>query len=206
MSNEKQTIKGIPETQYENAKSVIMQGFENKQDPDEIKTKMFEQGIPFSNLVRLYRAITISEGLVISPAEIRENISEYLDENLELAEDLTQEDLSFEGFKPIIAEAVKNITGATEKKVIAQIRKRLEDMDLAMPTRPKKSKGGPKGSKINKTIVDLFFSKPDATSDEFTDAIAEVTTKKSAKKWIRLYPVFSSLATGKSADMGLAPK
>lgn len=192
--------KGIEQEEYDKAKAVIVSGFKSKADADTIKTAMFEQGIPFSNLLRLYKAITINEGLVISPKAIKAGLEEFL-ANV----DFTQV-TEYDHVQQIVDKALETVEGATEKRTVSAIRKLMAGLDLECPKKPRKSDGGggARVSKINTAIVDFFKGNPAGTVEEFTAMIGGVTTEKSAKKWIRMFKMFSALANGKTSAEGLA--
>lgn len=201
MSDEQTTKlpKGVSQETYDNAKDIIVSGFEANQDENAIKSAMFGAGIVFSDLVRLYKSIIIAEGFVRSPKEIKADIAVAVESNLELEDGVTNEDLTFDSFVPVIDAIMTAVQGATEKKIIACLRTVLAEDDLEMPKKPKAAKGaGRAGSKINKAIADLFAENSEATADEFKVAMEGVTTEKSVKKWCRMYPLFSTLATGKT--------
>jgi hypothetical protein len=210
-TKETKTVKlpaGIDQETYDKAKEIIVSGFKAKQDENAIKSAMFQNGIVFSDLVRLYKAISIGEGLVLSPKEIKAQIEKaVIDADVVggLGENIKNEDIEYENFVPFIEKTLKSIKGATEKKVVSAIRKALNEEDLEMPKKPKKGKGGSRAAgKINTAIVNLFAENKDATAEDFKVAMEAVTTEKSVKKWCRMYKLFASLATGKNAEEGLA--
>ena len=82
------------------------------------------------------------------------------------------------------------------------IRSELNDFDMEMPSKPKAAKGR-SASKINTAVADLFAGNKKATEAEFKTAIEAVTTEKSAKKWLRMFKLFSALANGVNAEKGL---
>ncbi len=194
--SEKTLPKGITQEEFDKAKTIIVSGFEANQEPDVIKTAMFSDGIPFSNLMRLYKAVTVSEGLVISSTKIREGIVE------ELEEYKFTEDMDYDAIDEIIAAVVEAVSGATPKKVTAQIKNVMESQDLEMPRKPRKKKGK-RTSKINAALIDLFAENTEATVEEFQAKLEEVTTEKSAKKWMRLYKTMSAIANGLDSVEGL---
>lgn len=197
--------KGIDAAEYEKAKTIIVSGFGANQTEDAIKTAMFTEGIPFSNLVRLFKAISIGEGLVVSPAKIREAMDKALMGKLDPLV-IEGAEVTFDAdIQPIVTEVMKVVAGASEKKVIARIKAFFESNDLEMPKKPKKAKGeGGAGrtSKINAAIVNFFEANKEGTEDEFKAMLKDVTTDASAKKWGRLYKTFSAVATGLTAEAG----
>jgi len=189
--------KGIDQETYDVAKNIIISGFKANQDENTIKSAMFGEGIKFSDLVRLYKAITIGEGLIRSPKEIKADIEKQVAET-EIVESLEdrEDDLSYDELEDDIKRIVAEVEGATEKKVIAAFRNVLAEHDFDMPKKPKKPKGQ-KAGKINIAICDAFAENPELTASEFETMIAAVTTEKSVKKWCRMYKLFSALANGK---------
>lgn len=198
--------KGIDQETYDKAKEIIVSGFKAKQDENAIKSAMFSNGIAFSDLVRLYKAITIGEGLVRSPKEIKADIEKAIkdaDVVGSLGPHAKNEDLTYEQFEKVISDTVEAVSGATEKKVVSAIRTALAEEDFEMPKKPKKAKGARSAGKINSAICDFFAENKEGTADEFKTAIEAVTTEKSAKKWCRMYKMFSALANGQNAAEGL---
>lgn len=192
--------KGISEENYNAAKEIIVSGFQADQDADAIKTAMFSNGIPFSQLVRLFKHITIAEGLVRDPKEIRKEIAEAVNEY-----DFTAE-TTWEGIEEVVNEIKEKVKGATEKKITSQIRNVMEDDDLQYPKKPRSKKGGAgRTSKVNAAIVDYFNDNDQEaySAEGFTAALAEVTTEKSVKKWARLYKTFAAVANGLDSKEGL---
>jgi hypothetical protein len=194
--------KGIELEVYEKAKAVIVSGFKAKQDENAIKTALVAQGIGFSDIVRVYKHVTINEGLVRSPKEIKADIAKVVEKDLKIKKGATSDDLTYDQFLPLIEKAMK-VGGATERMVTAAIAAKLGDRDLAMPAKPKANKGTGAAGKINTAILDAFAGKKDLTQDEFTKVMAEVTTAKSLKKWVRQFKLFSALAKGLDAKTGL---
>ena len=191
--------KGIKQEEYDKAKLIIVSGYEAKQDADTIKTAMFENGIPFSNLLRLFKAITVAEKLVISPKEIKDGIGGYLKKvKFKTLKDWTS-------VEPLVKHIMGQVKGATEKKIMAALRTKMNELELECPKKPKRSGGdGPRTSKINVAIVDLFAGNKEASAEDFAKALGKVTTEKSLKKWNRLYKTFSAIAQGLTAEKGLA--
>jgi len=189
--------KGIDQETYDTAKNIILSGFKAGQDENAIKSAMFGEGIKFSDLVRLYKAITIGEGLIRSPKEIKADIEEKV-EGTEIIESLEdrETDLTYDELEDDIKRITSEVEGATEKKVIAAFRNALAEHDFDMPKKPKKSKGQ-KAGKINTAICAAFAKNPELTAKEFETMISAVTTEKSVKKWCRMYKLFSALAMGK---------
>jgi len=192
--------KGITQDEYDRAKAIIISGFKAKQDGDTVKTAMFEQGIPFSNLLRLYKAITVAENLVISPKEIKTGIEDCL-KNVKFKTLKTWDTVA-----PLVEYIMGQVEGATEKKIMAALRSKMAELELECPKKPAKAKGegGVRTSKINTAIVDLFAGNKKATIEQFSEALEKVTTEKSIKKWTRLYKTFFAIANGLTAKKGLA--
>ncbi len=192
MSEEATLPKGIDQEVYDEAKAIIVSGFEANQDEDAIKGAMFNKGISFSNLVRLFKSITVSEGLVRSAKKIKADIQEAVSTDFDTS-DLTADTLTWEVIEPVLKGILENVKGSTDKKVLNVMKAVLADADLIMPKKPKVKKGRTAG-KINVAIAKFFAENAEATLEEFTTMIIDVTTEKSAKKWCRMYPLFSALA------------
>lgn len=181
--------KGVDQETYDKAKNIIVSGFENDAEPDVIKTAMFSEGIPFSQLVRLFKAITINEKLVRDPKEIRAEIGAAIAE-YDFDVNTTWDDIEK------IVEAIKEkVKGATEKKITSHIKNVMEEKDLEYPRKPRAKKGGRSGgSKISAAILKYFQENEEPTKEGFAEAMGEITTEKSLKKWVRMYDLFSGLA------------
>lgn len=195
----KQTIKGIDESVYESAKAIIISGFQNDAPEDDIKSAMFEAKVPFSALMRLYKAITISEGLVVASKVAVEAINEYLKAKFKVTKKTA--DMKHEDFQVVIDDAIENVPGANDKRVRSVLKKRLAEKDIALPKKPKAPKGGSgKASKVQNAVLDFFKATKEGTLEEFTAMITKIVAEKSVKKYVRLYKVYSALANGKGSD------
>lgn len=193
--------KGITQEQYDEAKGIVLAGYENKDSADVIKTTMFTAGIPFSNLVRLFKAISINEGLVVAPAIINKGIEEVLSD---LGDRVILDEngvMAYEELESLAKHTVENVSGCTIKKAMKALRTRLAELDIDAPKKPKKA-GASKGAagKVNIAIVDFFAANAAGTAEEFSAAMSKVTTEKSLKKWNRMYKLFSALAQGKDSE------
>ena len=195
------TPKGISEEHYNLAKKIIESGFAANQDENAIKSAMFEKGILFSDLVRLYKNLTIELGLIRSSKEINEEIDEMLPELLEEM-DLVDDSLTYDDFMPAIDQVCEEVDGANEKRVVGRIRAYLADQDLSMPKKPKARKGDGGGErapgKVNKAIADYFKDNDEPTLEGFKVAMNAVTTEKSTKKWCRMFKTFEAISSNKS--------
>lgn len=194
---EKTLPRGIDIETYEKAKSIIVSGFENNATPDDIKSAMFGQGIKFSDLVRLYKAITVNENLVLSDKEINEKVDAVLENELDISNSTTNEDLTYEAIEPALTSALE-VKGSTAKRVAVRCARYLAEYDLVMPKKPKTSKT--RTGKVNKTILDVFAANKEATKEEFTTAIEAVTSEKNAKIVSGKYRFFFCLANGIGSD------
>lgn len=201
--------KGITKEVYEKAREIIESGFNAGVTEDGIKTAMFENGIPFSDLMRLYKRITIDSGLVMSSKDIADGIDNAMKGEVEavifsLGENT--DTLSFDMLQPIVEKVKSLVKSATEKRILAAIKKIVEAHDLQMPVRAKSIRGSGSsagGGKIATVIADVFADNKETTIKEFEEAISAVTTAKSTKKWCRMFKLFSTLANGKGSK-GLA--
>jgi hypothetical protein len=195
----KKTVKGIDEAMYETAKAIIVSGFKNNASEDDIKSAMFEAKVPFSALMRLYKAITINEGLIVSSKVAVANIDKYLKANFKITKKTA--DMKHEDFQVVIDNVIANVVGANDKRVCSVLKKRLAEKDIALPKKPKAKKGkSGKASKIQNAILDHFKAKKESTLEEFTAMITEIAAEKSVKKYVSLYKVYSALANGRGSD------
>ena len=184
--------RGISPTEYAQASAIIVPGFAAKKDPDVIKTEMFQAGIPFSKLLRLYNAVTINNRLVIPRKEITDNIAAWFGANEVDFTKLT----TWENVEPLIQHLEKEIEGATEALIMAHVKSAMAELDLEAPKKPR---GGVRMNKFEqclKAITNAFAEDSGLTYDGFKEVIAPYTNEGSAKKFLRLFPTFSRLCNG----------
>lgn len=182
--------RGIKQEEYDAAKEIIVEGFANGADPDEIKGALFEAGVPFSKMVRLYKLVTSAERLIIPVKEVRENIQAWIEEN--------NPDLdSLSGSYSVVDQLAKyfqnEIEGCTPRVAFDEIRKYLTDYEYPMPKKPK---GMGRTSAVAKLIVNAFAENSELSFDEYKAAIEDITTEKSITRWLGLYKPFSLVAMG----------
>lgn len=182
--------RGIKQEEYDLASSIIVDGFANGADPDQIKGAMFEQGIPFSKMVRLYKLVTTTERLVIPAKEVREGIVAWFEEN---PPDLEALAASYSTVDQLAKHLMGEIEGATPRITFGCIKTYLEDNEYSYPKKPK---GLGRTSKVAKMIVNAFAENTEITLDEYKAILEPVTTDKSINRWLGLYKAFSLIAAG----------
>ena len=180
--------RGISQEEYDTAKSIIVDGFANEADPDQIKGAMFENGIAFSKLVRLYTLITTEERLVIPPGEVRDNLKEWFNENTPDLENLAS---SFSVVDQLAKFLTKEVEGCTLRNAMTAIKNYMEENGYDVPKKPK---GMGRTSAVAKTIVNGFAANPAMTFEEYKEMLTPLTTEKSINRWLGLYKVFSLIA------------
>jgi hypothetical protein len=191
-------LKNIDQDTFYTAEAIILSGFKAGEDEETIKTTMFNAGIKFSDIIRLYSKITISQGLVRSAKDIKTDIQNFLyntDFIDYILEKSKTEDITYNHFVSTIENAMFEIRGATERLIVSVMRPILNDHDIDMPAKPKVKKLTV-GGKINATIANAFAQNKAMTEDDFKTVVESVTTEKSARKYCKMYKLFSCLANG----------
>ena len=144
---------------------IVVNGINDGLSEDEIKVRLFEEGVPFSKLNKTYKDIAISQGLIVDPKVVREGIREHLEEyDWEVMD--TWEDVSM-----AINEIVDAVEGATTAKVTAMVRSYCEAEEIALPKKPRGRKGPGRGGRLMNAIVQLATDNPDVTKEEAYDII-----------------------------------
>ena len=182
--------RGISQEEYDKAKSIIVDGFANNAEPDQIKGALFENGIPFSKMVRLYKLVTTTERLVIPAKEVKETIEAWFTENTPDLEALAG---SYSTVDQLQKFLLSEIEGATPRVTMGCIRSYLEDNGYAMPDKPK---GMGRTSAVAKTIVNAFAENTELSFDEYKAILEPICTEKSINRWLGLYKSFSCIAAG----------
>lgn len=188
-------VKGVSIDHYILAKHVIVSGFKNNIDENAIKAEMFKQGVQFSDIVKLFRTITISEGLKIDPKKVKAEIDEVIEDNLDIANNTTNKDITYEMFEPIIALVKEEVEGVTNSMIIGRLKAFLAEYDLELPKPPKKRKQT-FDQKMKQSIVNFFKKSDVATKENYDAMIEEVCNGKSEKiieKWKKEFDFYENL-------------
>ena len=180
--------RGISQEEYDTAKAIIVNGFANNADPDQIKGAMFENGIAFSKLVRLYTLITTTERLVIPAKEVRDSLTEWFTTN---PPDVASLASSFSTVDQLARFLVGEIEGVTPRGAFTAIRKYMEENGAEFPKKPA---GMGRTSAVAKTVVNAFAANTELTFEEYKAILAPITTEKSINRWLGLYKSFSLIA------------
>lgn len=172
--------KGVTQENYDTAKRIIVSGIGADQEPDAIKSAMFEAGIGFSQLSRLYSVITIAEGLALDPKEITKII----------ADEIKSIDWTFEEdwstISGYVDEIVAKAKGATKAKVTTAIKNHWIDNEKEMPRKPAAVRG--RIGSISKTVIDVFAANKKTTEKELAAAILpHVKAQSNADYYAKLY-------------------
>lgn len=176
----KLAVKGVTEEQLELAHSIIVSGCKASQEPDAIKSVMFEKGIPFSKLNTLYSKITVSEGLALSPADIKKKMSEGI-ENVDFSFNE-----NFHEVKEIAGDIAESVPGLASSRVMAALKKHFEENEAEFPRKPVKAKG--RMGAVNKTLVDVFQKNKTASELELKEALEKITkTEKNAADYAKQF-------------------
>jgi len=193
--------QNVTQEEYDKAKAIIVSGFEAEQDPDVIKTAMFTEGIAFSKLLRIYKSVTLTEGLVIDPKVVKEGIENELT-GLKIGE-MIDEDTTYPEIQKVVDTVLKAVKGSTEAKVLSVIRTVFDSQDLDMPKKPKAARVTKKTLAIQTVVIDLFHKDADTSFEEMQTAIMGIATEGEAKPYLRQFKLFSALSNGLDAEEGL---
>ena len=198
-------ISGLSEEEVAKATALIKSGFDNEASPDEIKSKLFEQGIAFSNIARVYRLVTVHEDLVVDPAVVKAEVMEKLNAIKKPAEAVA----TIEMVDKLVESLCNNVKGAKPGKVMGLIRSWAKGQEIELPKKPAGGGGGKKGlGKLKTRYIDMFAGNKNLTREEFQAGLADaVKTEKNAKDYTDLmYDVLRAVANGMTSDQIIAEK
>ena len=172
--------KGIAQEQYDIAKRIIVSGMGADQEPDAIKSAMFEAGIGFSKLSRLFTVITIAEGMALDPKEI----TKIVDAEVKGIKWTFEEDWSV--LSGYVSDIVKKAKGTTSAKVTSAIKNHWIDNEKELPRKPAPVRG--RIGSISKTVIDVFANNKKVTEKELAKAILpHVKAQSNADYYAKLY-------------------
>lgn len=182
------------------AEAMILSGFKHGQNEDTIKTDLFtagiSEGITFSQIQKIYKKITINQGLVKTAKEVKADIQNLLEE-MKFKETVSawdfDEPVDYNKFLPTIDRIIFEIRGATERRVVSVMKNILMEMDMGMPKKPKIKKLT-KNERIFITVINTFFNNSSTTEEEFKTIMESITNIKTAKKWCDMYEIFYYIA------------
>jgi hypothetical protein len=197
--------KGTSTKELKNAERIILKGFKDKKNENDIKTDLALSGLNFSKIILLYKFVTIEHDLVKSPREIKNEIIEIINESdiiptvAKKMENEEADDLDYYFFEPTIQHIKDSVAFSTEKKIIAIFKEFLNNIDFTFPAKPRKKRI----NKVEKAIANYFCSTDEHNIDDFTEALEEVTTENVVKRWVKLFKLLTSVANGLTAEQGL---
>jgi len=172
--------KGVTQEQYDDAVDIIVEGFAENADADDMLSEIFDLGMKFKNVQKLYSLITKEKGLVIDPKVIGAAITEALD-NVKF----TFKETYGQVFD-IADDIADEINGATPAKVMAKMKVKFKEQEVEFPRKPAPTRG--KLGIINKTIIDVFKQNAEATEEDIKNALtAVVKTPKNAEDYAKQY-------------------
>jgi len=172
--------KGIKQEQYDTAKKIIVSGFKAEQGPDSIKSALFEAGIPFSKLQRLFQVISIKEGLAMDPKDIKK----IIDDELKKIKWTFEEDWS--DIAKVTASIKAKAKGSTDGKIHAAIKALFVDNEAEMPRKPAAVRG--RIGVVPKTVIDVFAANKKATLKDLEKALVPlVKSPKVANDYAKMY-------------------
>ncbi len=191
--------KGVDQETYDKAKALIIEGFENEQEPDAIKSVLFGSGIAFSKLQNIYKAVTVNESLVFSAEELNSKLDALI----------TGQDFSFKEDYPtmegIMESFIKEVKGLTRMRVTKRIRAFFASNDQKFPRKTAPSRG--RMGKVNRCVID-YFAKTEAEELSvagLTDALMkkDFDEDKATAYAKQHYRVAFALASGLTANKAL---
>lgn len=169
---------GVSAADYELAKGIVKSGFEHNQSADAIKEAMFGQSIPFSQLTKIYNAVTKELGLVVDSKEVTAHIKAGIE-----AREFTFEEtyVQLYQFAKDLTDAVK---GATESRVMSLIKSHFTENEKVMPAKPKKRRMG----LVSKVVIDVFAANKEASEEDVKNALTTVVkTEANAESYAKHY-------------------
>lgn len=196
------TPKGVSKKELQQAEDIILKGFEDKKNENDIKTELALSGFDFSKTILLYKYVTIEHDLVKSPKEIKNEIIEKISESdilstvSEKIEEGKEEELDYYFFEPTIQFVEENVTFAAKKKIISILKELLGDIDFVLPPKPRKKSI----NKVEKAIVNYFYSTDEHDIESFTEALEEVTTERVVKRWAKLFKLLTCIVNRETSE------
>lgn len=197
--------KGVSPKLLKQAEKIVLKGFKDHKKENEIKTELAHSGLDFSKTIQLYKYITIEHNLIKSPAEIKNEVTEIINESnilstvSEKIEEDKEDELDYFFFEPIIATIKESIPSVTERKIVSIFNELLDDVNFKIPSKPK----GKRISKIDKAVVNYFYNNDEYDIDSFKEALEKATTERGAKRWLKMFKLLTTIANGQTAEQGL---
>jgi len=150
---------------------IVTDGFADELSDDEVKMNMMGVGIPFSKLNSLVKEIRISEGLIVDPNIVKNDLNEKI-------EAVDWESVSdWADLSSIATSLADDTEGATVARAITLARAYCKnELDLALPRKPKGAGGTGSGrvGAIAQAVAELFATNKAPTKQEFYDAMIPV--------------------------------
>ena len=189
--------KSITEKKNNEVKDIIFFEFENKQEADAIKSAIFESGIKYSMINKLYNMITKEENLVVNVKEVKQAITEALEDY-----DFTFKETYAELIK--VAESIQEDNSDAKTQWIMSILKKLfEENDAEFPRRPAPVRG--RMGVIAKAVINTFVENKEATEEDLKKAIEpHVKSIKNATDYAKqYYKIAYAIANNMTANVAL---
>jgi hypothetical protein len=169
--------------------------FPAKKSYDDVKSAMFEKGIPFSKINKLFKYVGTQLGFVVDISKVRDEI------NAKIASSFFNFD-SYEDFEASVSDLVESVDGATESVVAKCLAQHCLNNEIEVPEKPKTVKTAGRMGKLNRIYVDLFTSNPQATKQDLYEAlVGTVKTDKNAQDYTNaMHTTLYAVANGLSVE------
>lgn len=181
------------------ANQVIESGHLEGKGEDDVKMEMFAQGVPFSKLNSLYKAVSIELGHLVDPKLVTEGLNELIKD---IPWDTYEE---WEEVESAVSALVDAVDGATSGRALSLIRTYCRNEEVSLPRKPKASSTGSGGrtSKLANAVVDLVISTENPTKQDAYDVVFPLTSGKNQHK-NAMYYVNSVFSVALASRKGVA--
>ena len=155
-----------PEQMKVTASAIITQGFAEKASDDEMKQAMFSQGIPFSKLNPIFKALSIELGFVVSPAVVTAGIKE----NMKTC--AWEACTTYEHVLAFANQIMTAVPGSTSMRVMQLVKPFAKSLGVELPAAPASAAGSRnKVGPVAAAAVDYFNSTGTPTKEGMFNAI-----------------------------------
>ena len=187
-------VKGVSKEIQDKAMAIVKAGVKAKRDGDDIRGEIFQLGINFGKVNKLYKAVMKTLGYVVDVPAIKKEIDERIKKT-----SFTYDE-SWDQLKSFSDAVCDDVAGATEPRVFSQLRLafKVAGKDFPKKTATPKARMGA----VNKTLVDVFAANKGATKAEVEAALTDVS-KNAANYTKSLYALCFALSNGMTSEDAL---
>ncbi|RLC88502.1 MAG: hypothetical protein DRJ03_02525 [Chloroflexi bacterium] len=176
--------------------NIIKAGYKANATEDQIKRDMFDAGVDFSKLQKMYNDIALSLGIIVDPKTVTAALKPIVENSeWESVENYAQ-------FEAVCAEIMDEVDGATLVRVKTMATSFCKANEIVLPAKPAAVTSKSIGGKAMEVMVALFID-GDPTKQECFDAVLgtiKATSKDKAavamRKMNTAYTALYAVANG----------